>query len=186
MQLAAVASAVVPVLVALSAPAAAQAPGADPYSLAPSLVPPAPPPERRVTRYYAGQVVLSDLAAICTAAATGGEKGFVTGAVIYAGVPGLIHIAHGNTNSAWKSIGLRLGLPTLAVIALDSAGSCDGPDCEPNPTTLVLGGTVGGVTAMIVDWAVLAKRTERVRAATWAPSVAMTPDAVSVGAIGRF
>jgi hypothetical protein len=204
MQLAVAAVAAVTILAAAHAPAAAQAPGAtppgaigptrpaDPYWYAPSYVLPEAPVVT-VTRTYRSHIMLTDLAALGLAAGLR-ERGAQIGSLVYAFGPPVIHFAHGNRRSGWTSVGLRLGLPALGAMAggvgaaMDS--SCNGSgSCGPGyvPYAMVIGAAAGMATAMIVDWTLLAKKTEQRRAgAGWAPVASVTPDGVAVGAVGRF
>jgi hypothetical protein len=198
MNLAAV-SAVAVTMLAVAAPAAAQAPGdtpptgapgasVDPYRLAPSYARPAEQVVT-VTHTYRGHVLLSDLAAFGVAAGLQSEHGAQLGALIYVAGPAAVHVAHGNSRAAWKSVGLRLGLPALgamAGVAVMAAADCEGIFCAP--IGIVYGGGLGMASAMIVDWAFLAKKTEPRRpGAGWVPTAAVTPDgSVAFGAVGRF
>jgi hypothetical protein len=101
----------------------------------------------------------------------------------------LIHAANGHGLRAIASLGLRLGLPALgAAIGVRIQGESDCLDCIDTAAPiegLVLGIGIGGLTALIVDHAVLAKP-RRVPARGWAPVAAPSRGGATVGVGGWF
>jgi len=85
----------------------------------------------------------------------------IGGSAVYAFGPAYIHTRHDNTSSAWKSVGLRLGLPMVGALigsALDQE-TCDQDGyCynDGDETAGQLAG-LGSLAAILIDWVVLAK-----------------------------
>lgn len=136
-------------------PAPAPVPVPAPAAEAPPVTPasPASPPIplRRATVWYGWQTLLADGAGILISATAETPAGFVAGSFI---APPVIHLAHGRPLAALESGGLRLGLPLAG--GLVGAGIM----ANSNDDYAVLGGvaigaTLGYLTAVIVDAAVL-------------------------------
>lgn len=85
----------------------------------------------------------------------GGSAGYVFGGP-------LIHRHHGNSSGAGKSLALRLGLP-LAGVLIGSAlrdDNCSDYDCGDDYSGQLT--SLGVASAMVIDWAFLAKKQVRV------------------------
>jgi hypothetical protein len=71
-----------------------------------------------------------------------------------------IHLAHGQLDNVWKSLGLRLGLPVTGAMLGAAVGfaACSPSDQEvPCPFVGgILGGVAGGVAAITIDSAFIA------------------------------
>lgn len=76
----------------------------------------------------------------------GGAAGYVLGGPI-------VHSSEGNKSGAWKSVGLRLGLPLLGGVIGEAMRDESSGDDDAGAS---LSG-IGILTAMVVDWFVLAK-----------------------------
>jgi hypothetical protein len=119
-------------------------------------------------------------AALGAALMIGGAAGYAFGGP-------LIHSSEGNRSGAWKSFALRVGLPLLgsAIGEAMREQQC-GPDyCTENTGPSGSLGGVGVVTAMVVDWFVLARVERPVYG--YAPYAATGRDGgVTVGLAGAF
>jgi hypothetical protein len=104
----------------------------------------------------------------------GGCAGYVLGGP-------LVHHYKHNDRSAWISLGLRLGLPTLGSVIGASATRND-PDGSGAGGSLA---SLGLVSAMVIDWVVLAKH--QVADVAVMPYVSPNPGGgMSAGLGGRF
>ena len=146
-----------------------------------------PPPGATETHRYGTKVALADglsfgamLVGVVILASSfddGDDDGAAVGVVLMIGGAGgyvfggpLVHNSEGNTSGAWKSLGLRLGLPLLggAIGAAMRDREC-GPDyCYENegPGDSLAG--IGVITAMVVDWFLVAQVERPVRYAPYA------------------
>ncbi len=179
-------------------PAHAEPPGlviatpltATPWSSIP-VVEAAPAPERVSYRW---QLVLADLGALgATVVASGLEvnqgdevRGVALGTYLL-GAP-LIHAANGHGLRAIGSLALRVGLPALgAYVGVHLQGREDCNQCidTASPVAgLVLGIGLGGLTALIVDYGVLARPQPVKRG--WGPVAAPTGGGAIAGVAGNF
>lgn len=167
-----------------------------PAFAAPGMVPPAsttfyvePPLES-----YRWQVVSADVVGLVIALAHQESSLQLAGLTYLLGAP-LVHSLHGEVGRAGTSLALRVGLPlagALAGLALTQRSSrrCtdDDFDCGGDEVQLVAAGLgigLGVAAAMFIDTAVIS-RPKRNYAATWAPQLAVTPQHVSLGVLGRF
>ncbi len=108
----------------------------------------------------------------------GGSAGYVFGGP-------LIHNYHGNGSASGKSIALRLGLPlagALAGAAL-SAGDESCYDCDDYSGGL---SALGVISAMVIDWTVLAKKQVRVDAPVVPYAAPMHGGGMTLGVGGTF
>lgn len=170
---------------------------------------PTEPPPEQAPLDYRWSLVLSDVAALTTIVAGAALDNdataplVVTGIGVYALVPGVVHLAHGQPGRAAISAGIRIGLPAIGVgVGATLAAGCDGPHVDAAGETesdlcplgaAVFGGliaTIGAVTAAIIDDTSLGKvpPKEPPRAATWgvAPLVSPRRSAVGVSVVGAF
>lgn len=170
------------VVVCLTATAHAQ-PGNTPPAGPPppaTYVPPAAPygaPVQTRTDSYplsivgvdalAGALVMIGAIALVSGAIDGDEDSagvgvalMIGGGGVYAFGPAYVHVKHKNNSSAWKSVALRLGLPMLGGMlgnALDEQ-TCDEYGCYDSGGEKASSlASVGMLSAMVIDWAILAK-----------------------------
>lgn len=161
----------------------------------PGIAPLAPPP-RSTTEHYGWKIGIVDLLSLAAAGAglfmvmiaeieasdsdEGGPADISSGTLVLAvGTAGyllggpIIHGAHRNHGGVVKSLGLRVGLPLLGVLAgrLDADGDSSGAR-----------GAVAGLVAMIVDDTVVARR--QIQVAPYAAP--MRDGGVALGVSGRF
>lgn len=124
-------------------------------------------PERRTeTKWYGWQIVLVDSASLVTgllvSAATDGESGagaglFLTGYAL--GGP-IVHWSNGQVGKGFASLGLRLGAPSLGALSgLALGAALSGGDDISAVVGGVLGMLGGGIAAVVIDSAVLARKT---------------------------
>jgi hypothetical protein len=175
------------VLVLLAGPATARAddviwtgapvaPGA-PGMMAPSYYNP-PPPTAVHEVSYAYQTLISDgIATVLITSAFlrggGGEDwlwrlmAFTGGVGIYAGGAPLVHFVNGEIHNGLKSFGLRVGLPTIGMMAGNLIGprvrvQCkvgqDCPNSDESPVGIAVGAVAGAVAASLLDARLLAKK----------------------------
>ena len=105
-----------------------------------------------------------------------------------------VHLVHDNGASALKSAGFRLTLPLAGMLIGYAVGPDDfNTDCIDDCATfssgslsgMLIGGGIGVVTTLIIDYTVLGKKTEKA-AATWQPTIGASSNGFSVGAVGHF
>lgn len=130
---------------------------------APPVAPPAAPPVAPAPRpvpvavtshngaWYGWQTLLADGAGILITATAETPAGFVAGSFI---APPIIHLAHGRPLAALESGGLRLGLP-LAGGLVGAGIMSNSKDDYAVLGGVALGATLGYLTAVVVDAAVL-------------------------------
>ena len=161
---------------------------------------------------YRWSLVLSDAVALTTISAgalldnEGTLPLVVTGIGVYALVPAVVHGAHGQTERAAISAGMRIGFPAVGVgIGALLIAQCDtshGADDENSVGDFCpLGGVLigglfviaGAVTAAVIDDAALGKVPPKVkndapRQATWSVTPLVSPrrSAVGVSVVGAF
>ena len=176
----------------ISATAYAQAPGmTEPVLMPPSAVPPidVQPAEEEMTEgkpSYRYQTILADVAAvglIAVAFETQSEEVLLTGMLSYAVAAPIIHGVHGHGLRAAGSVGLRVGLPFVGGFGMLAAiGDNDG---EEGLAAFMVGFGLGGISAMIIDSAFIARATPgKPRRLT--PAVGTTPGGATVGVTGTF
>ncbi len=108
----------------------------------------------------------------------GGAILLIAGSAVYAFGPAFVHAGEDNPGSAWKSVALRLGLPALGGLI----GSAITEDEDNIPALVGLGSTA----AMVLDWAVLAKKTVTVQQPAYYPYVTVAPGGAAAGLTGAF
>jgi len=171
-------------------PAAAQAPGElAPAAYAAPLAPEAP---SKMERSYALQLAGADLASFATMiiGASGQSEELVRlGSLGYLFAAPAVHALNGNGIGAVKSFGLRATLPLAGMFIgmmagpEDDAGDCCG---IASLTGALYGGGIGVVAALVVDYTLFGKKTERAPTRAWQPTVGASQNGFSVGAMGRF
>ena len=127
--------------------------------------PPAPEP----THWYGGQTLLADAAALTLftvaelqIASQGGDQSkcpacsalYVATFTTYLAAAPIVHVVHGRSGTALADFALRLGLPVGG--GLLGAALASGQGGLASTGGGVIGGTLGVVSAVIVDAAVLA------------------------------
>jgi hypothetical protein len=150
---------------------------------------------------YTSHLLLGELPWIAVGAAglttRSPEIGIAAAAAFVAGGP-IVHLINGEPRNAGWSAGLRVSLPVAggAITAgLLYVAACpdehddekgDGRVCPLLPVLFgsVLGGSVGAVAALVVDYTQLTRRTPRER--SWTPTVTADGRGVSLGVAGRF
>jgi hypothetical protein len=164
---------------------------------APGMTPAAPLPAPEIAPEiapadYRWQVVAADVVSVVLAFSRSGTGIRLGGLTYVLGGP-IIHAVHGQGARMGVSLALRVGLPIA--LALTGAGLAH-HDCSPDDDDCdngslgggILGFGVGIVTAMVVDSVVIAGavKVRKHTGATWAPQIAMTPQHVGLGVVGRF
>lgn len=112
----------------------------------------------------------------------------IGGVGVYTFGPAYVHSKKGNDRGAWKSVGLRVGLPLLGLALgeamrgeeCDEYGCYDGDD-DASASLFSL----GILSAMVIDWAVLAK-VDRPNAAYYPYATATTGGGGVAGLAGSF
>ena len=151
-------------------------------------------PRVRETSYWS-QLAMSDAVSMGLLMTSFNTPEFVgVGALTFLlGAP-IIHGFNGNFGRSFASLGIRVGLPILGFALGAEIDSCSGFLCVP--TGALLGAGAGLVTALYIDYTVLAKKTETVSgqpalfkygrfAAN--PGLGMTPKGgLSLGLNGQF
>jgi hypothetical protein len=167
-------------------------PPQNPAAVAAPRQPPALEPPREYSRWYGWQTLLSDGAALSLLFAVGAtlqndNAGRLIGASLAMYMVGgpVIHATRGNWGRAAGSLGLRAGAPLLGGALGDSLQDCSGEDELCGLTGALIGGTLGALTAMIVDSAALARETVR-DPPLIVPSLRMGRSGTCVGVSGRF
>lgn len=166
------------IAIALAGPSAAlaQAPG----EFRPQPLAVAPTPPATIERSYRMQLLTVDIlsvAAIYLGVGSEFEGVARLGAVGLVLAAPAVHVFHDNGSSALKSAGLRLGLPCV--------GALIGARTNPGLPGVLMGGGIGVVTALIIDYTVLGKKTEKAPA-SWQPTIGASSTSFSVGAAGHF
>jgi hypothetical protein len=142
------------------------------------------------TRWYGWQILMTDGAAltlfVLAAADPENEEAWITAGATtaYLGGP-LVHAGHGNWGRAAGSLGLRVGAPFLTALIGSSMEDCSSNDDFCGLAGAVLGFTVGAVTAITIDVAVLAHESEEPSPAV-TPTVSVSKNMGTVGVVGRF
>lgn len=100
----------------------------------------------------------------------------------------IVHTIHGNYGRAAASLGLRVGLPTLGLLAgMLVAGDPQPWNFDGPPSPWWIGGVSAGlIAAMVVDAKVLAKGHPRPATTSVAPTLSASPGGVSLGVAGAF
>jgi hypothetical protein len=131
-------------------------------------VAPAPPP----ASWYGYQLMLADVASFGLGIAAYSPGTLVAG---YLGAPIIIHAVHGRTELAGLSPLMRFFLPLLGVGIGAQFKDCNayGDECELGG--MLVGGSLGLLTALIVDWSLAWTKPEV------APSIGGTRPAVPAG-----
>jgi hypothetical protein len=117
-----------------------------------AYVAPATPPARK---WYGYQLMLSDLGSLVTAAALSKSNGGTAGVVGVAGfvaVPAVIHGVHRNVTGAIVSPIVRLGLPVMGALIGAGLESCSPDEWFCGLGGAIVGGGIGMLTAMILDY----------------------------------
>jgi hypothetical protein len=194
--------------VTISCAAAPSAPPPPPQVvLQPQTAPPAPttdvaPVSER--KWYGWQTLIVDGAvlvasvAIAPVSSDGAAATFLVGNSL--GGP-IVHWSNGQVGKGFASLGLRVGAPlvvagTGAVIAL-AAGGCHAHDCPAPAIGAGVGLLLGYVTAIVIDAAVIARKTVQVapdgqragtRTINWSPTAGYDSkrQQLSVGIGGTF
>lgn len=102
----------------------------------------------------------------------------------------LVHVMHGNSKGSLHSLAIRNLLPAGAFLignAIDDSG-CSEEACF-FPYGAFLGGMLGAGAALVLDWAVLAKKpvqTPRAADQTVAPTLALDRDRIVFNLAGTF
>lgn len=175
--------------------ARAQAPGQTPAYVAP---PTAAVEYESVTttERYGYQIAMADGAALLSAFAIEHGGGGAMIGIYLAGGP-IIHFAHGQLGRGFLSFGLRVGLPYLGMMAgaAEADRSCaDSDEFLCGLGDIVLGGAIGALTASVIDWTLLARKTTtmsrpalfRVGGVRANPDVGVTRGGVRLGLSGSF
>lgn len=149
------------------------APAAPPA--APATVPVTAPVQRR---WYGWELILGDLGAVAVTVAVGvptrdAGAGLASGAVTYVLSGPAIHIANGNGLGAGLSLFMRAGLPVVGGLVGSATCGCSNEYLEPF-FAVVIGGSLGILTASVIDAAVLGwKPAETAPAMPVAPATSM-------------
>ncbi len=174
-------------------------PSSAPSSASPAA--PLPPPPPAITREvsYAYQTLLSDGAAAALLAAgllrdddDFGINLYSAGLAVYAlGAP-TVHFAHGQLGNGLRSLGVRVGLPLLGMLA----GSLLGPDrdacddsssCAGSSTGAAIGLGLGALAAAALDAGLLAReRVVELPPPLLAPTLGYHRSGVTLGIAGSF
>lgn len=164
-----------------------------PPGLVPAAPLPAPEPAFEVHNYR-WQIAAVDAAGLALAL-SGNGTGVSLGALTYILGGPIMHGLHNEGGRMGVSLALRLGLPILLAYGGASLAQAnnhcrpDDDDCDSGALGgAILGFGLGVATAMVIDTAVIARPIEvrRPPGATWAPQIAVTPQRVGLGVIGRF
>ena len=143
----------------------------DPWSgQAPPSPPPRPPVE--VITSYGWQIVLADLGGLLGTGLLGGAgvDGLALVAPYFLASP-IVHVAHGNTSTAFGSLGVHLGMPVVGIIVAAVATRTAGHQSEGEGLAAIAVGAMGGmVAATVIDAAFLAHSTVEAP-----PQVALVP-----------
>ncbi len=106
-----------------------------------------------------------------------------------------VHLAHNNGASALKSAGLRVTLPLAGMLigyavgpkgfnpnCIDCVGGSSSTGSFPG---MLIGGGIGIVTTLVIDYAAFGKKTKKAPA-SWQPTIGASSTSFSVGAAGHF
>jgi len=134
------------------------------------------PLQRTQRRWYGYQTLLVDGASI---AALFANPGLGAGGLILGGPA--VHTANGHVGKAFGSLGLRVGAPIAGIMAGAALEGAASGGCSDEWGCLggaAIGFFVGGVSAIVIDSAVLAN--DDVPASERGPSIALKPT-ISIG-----
>ncbi len=114
----------------------------------------------------------------------------------FVGTGAAVHLYHGNRSGAVKSVLARVLLPIGGALAMaelvDEPNSANEEDWVDEDDDYwmgaFLGGTLGGLTALVLDWAVFSKKTVEGRPPSWAvaPHLSVTQTSTVAGIAGSF
>jgi hypothetical protein len=173
-----------------------------PYAQPPDVPDPFPP---KVTREvsYGRQTLISDgIAAVLITGAFlqddpySGLAMIVGGVNVYAFGAPIVHWANGQALNGFKSLGVRVGLPWLGMMAggligpkdkvrcVSETGGC--PDSDDSTIGLVIGAGLGAIAAAAVDARYFARKRVEVPAPSFAPTIGYDRSGFSVGLAGSF
>ncbi|HWO23753.1 MAG TPA: hypothetical protein VNO30_33660 [Kofleriaceae bacterium] len=204
-----------------SGPPGGGPPGMTPYAQPPYAPPPyAPPPYAqppyaqppyapapfppKVTREvsYGHQTLISDgIAAVLITGAFlqdnpySGLAMIAGGVNVYAFGAPIVHWANGQGLGGFKSLGLRIGLPWLGMMAGNLIGPknqvvCDSetgcPDSDESTIGLAIGAGLGAIAAAAIDARYIARKRVAVPAPSFAPAIGYDRSGFSVGLTGSF
>ncbi len=155
-------------VVALSVVSAARTARADePDDVGPRR--PAPSPDRQVvqTHWYGWQIMVSDGVALGLGLSANAKPEVLVPASLstYAFGGAIVHAMHGNVGPAFGSVALRVVTPVVGVLGgafvecIATPAKSPLAPCEPG-TGAAIGGVLGGVTAIVLDAAVLGRERE--------------------------
>jgi len=186
-------------------PAPTSPPG--PSTTAPASVPVTAPVTAPVQRrWYGWELILGDLGAVAVTVAVGVSTppdllvGMASGGVIYVLSGPAIHIANGNGLGAGLSLLMRAGLPVVGGLVGSATCRCSDQYLEPF-FAVVIGGSLGILTASVIDAAVLGWKPAETAPAvpvapatsllTWTPTAGVVYDAShraapTLGVTGSF
>ena len=177
-----------------------------PSTPAPSVVEDSPPAET-----YTRQILTVDAASIATLVAAGlidatgpddtvanGLSMIALGGMLFGGP--IVHATHGNMGRTAASLGLRLGLTFVGAGVGFGLAGCDRDEFLCGVGQAAIGSSVGLLTAMAIDAAVLARwrDTDETRPVappplrrpsttfSFSPSLVATPNLALAGVSGRF
>lgn len=106
----------------------------------------------------------------------------------------IVHAVHGEFDRAAASVGVRVAVPLLGLLAGDLLHQASNPgdphvwdefDGPPSPWWL-LGGVAGFVAASVIDSTIIAGGYVRRRTTQWTPTATATRDGVALGAVRAF
>jgi len=159
----------------------------------PGMFPVGPTPRDGVEESpsYSGRIVLADLAALGLVLGAGvTESGGIAwmGLATYLCAPAVVHMREARPGAALASLGLRALMPVAGATVgyhIEVSDGCHSEFCGLGG--VLMGGLVGGATAVVIDQFFLA-RPSRAEVATrrWAPTAAMSSQGGSVGLIGTW
>ncbi len=112
----------------------------------------------------------------------------VAGGAVWSFGPAYVHSTKHNNSSAWKSVALRLGLPMLGgmIGSAMTTETCEGGYCYEEDNAASFTG-IGMITAMVLDWSVLAKVNVPVQQPAYYPYASATSGGGGVAGIaGAF
>lgn len=150
-----------------------------------------------VERSYGMQLAAADILSLVTVfvgANTESESLMSLGSLGLVLAAPAVHLAHDNGASALRSAGLRVTLPLAGMLIGYAVGPKDlAADCidacssssSGSLSGMLIGGGLGVVTTLIIDYTVLGKKTEKAPA-SWQPTIGASSNGFSVGAAGHF